>query len=211
MTRAKPYFKLDLQRTGMLPEGWQADIKAVVDTYGIATVLTGEGSTSRESRTGQRMHVRVADGVVVKEHLPWLYALYNGPLKDFCIASFGKPLFTANLIHTAVNINYLAGRGAQYEWHVDSNPVTGLLFVTDSNHNLGGSLVFRVRDSYRSIVRPKAGMFICFDARDIPHRVTPLRRDGTRISIPMNYYDSATVQTRPADLDEQIYSSTDSK
>jgi hypothetical protein len=105
-----------------------------------------------------------------------------------------------------VNINQLAGRGAQYEWHVDSNPITGVLYATDSDNGLGGSLVFRDdQNGQKSVFRPKAGTFICFDAREISHRVAPLRREGERVSLPMNYYHSATDQPRPPDLDSQIY------
>jgi hypothetical protein len=155
------------------------------------------------------MHIRVADGVAVKYHLQWLYDLYAGYLKEFCASKFGTPLYPANLLHTTVNINQLSGRGARYEWHVDSNPVTGLLFVTDAPVGFGGSLVFKPEGGSRSIVRPTAGTFICFDAREIPHCVTALRTNSVRISIPMNYYDSEHDQARPADLDEQIYSPAD--
>ncbi len=188
-----------------LPKGWQRQVRNVVRECGFNTVLTGSGSTSRETRENQQMAVRVADGRAVKDRLPWLWDLYNGLLKDFCATSFGRPIFPANLLHTAVNINQLAGRGAQYEWHVDSNPVTGVLFTTNSGNGLGGSLVFRHQSGQRAIVRPRAGTFVCFDARQIEHRVAPLRRHGERISVPMNFYDSATDQPRPSDLDPQIY------
>lgn len=211
MTHFKPYHAQDLLRTGVLPPDWQSDILSVVQGHGVDTILTGAGSTSRETRSDRRMHVRVADGVAVKSYLPWLWELYSGYLREFSAAKFGKPLFVANLLHTTININQLMGRGAEYEWHVDSNPVTGLLFVTDTPIGFGGSLVFRPRAAKPSIVRPKAGTFICFDARDIPHRVTPLRTNGVRISVPMNYYDSAIEQVRPLDLDEQIYSPAESK
>ncbi len=202
----KPYYCLDLCSTTALPSGWQEQIRYVVQQHGIDTVLTGAGSTSREAHTRRKIRVRVADGHAVKSHLPWMWNLYCGLLRDFCAKAFGRPVFIANLLHTTVNINQLAGRGAQYEWHVDSNPITGVLYATDSDNGLGGSLVFRdAQNGRKSVFRPKAGTFICFDAREISHRVAPLRRDGERISLPMNYYHSATDQPRPPDLDSQIY------
>lgn len=209
MKRTHPYHKVDLLKAGVLPPRWDSDILGVVTAHGVETILTGSGSTSRERRSNHQMRVRVADGPAVKEHLPWLWDLYATYLKEVSASWFGRPLYTANRIHTTVNINHLAGRGARYEWHVDSNPVTGLLFVTDAPIGFGGSLVFQPNNMTRSIVRPKAGTFICFDAREIPHCVTPLRTDGIRISVPMNYYESATEQLRPVDLDEQIYSPAD--
>lgn len=204
MANWRPYYQWSLKETGLLPNRWEAQVRSVVRRYGIDTVLSGEGSTSREAKTDQKIAVRVADGNVVKRRLPWLWELYEGPLLDFASKQFGRRLYPANLVHSAVNINYLSGVGARYEWHVDSNPVTGLLFATTCEGGLGGSLVFKKR-SRRAIVRPRSGVFICFDARQIPHRVAPLRKGGERISIPMNYYLSATEQLRPADLDEQIY------
>lgn len=205
MNRWRPYHALDLNSLKVLPRHWQRDVRAVVRQRGFETILTGAGSTSREARGNQRMVVRVADGLAVKQALPWLWDLYEGLLKEFASRSFNRQLYAANLLHTGININLLEGRGAQYEWHVDSNPVTGLLFATTAKPGLGGSLVFKHKEGHRALVRPVAGRFICFDAREIEHRVAPLRLDGERISLPMNYYESQTEQRRPADLDVQIY------
>jgi hypothetical protein len=201
----RPYFTLDLLETGVLPDGWQSHVSAVANRFAARTELTGDGSTSREARLGQDIVVYVADGSVVKREIPWAWDLYNGLLRDFSGRCFGQSLYPARLERTAININVLRGRGARYEWHVDSNPVTGLLFCSTADAGAGGSLVFRARDSQRALVRPKAGTFICFDAREVDHRVAPLRRSADRISMPMNYYLSAVEQPRPDDLDAQIY------
>lgn len=208
--RWKPYYVLDLSGSAVLPVDWQEQVLSAVSSHGIETVLSGSGSTSREARIGQSIHVRVADGFVVKRELPWLWSLYGGLLKDFCSSCFERPVYLANLLHSAVNINYLEGKGARYEWHVDSNPITGVLFATDSDPGLGGTLVFRHVTGQRALFKPRAGAFICFDAREIPHRVAPLRKEGKRISIPMNYYESAADQLRPPDLDRQIYTPIES-
>ena len=66
----------------------------------------------------------------------------------------------------------------RFECHIDSNPLTGLLFCTD--HLTGGELVFAhdaeaadiaavERDC--SVIRPHAGHLIFFDARRHPHYV----------------------------------------
>lgn len=201
----KPYHSLDLLALDVLPVNWQDQIRDVVGKHSVKTVLTGDGSTSRERKPGLRLTVDVVGGSTIRQELPWLWNLYVGHLRDFASKAFGRPLFPANLEHTAVNINRLSGRGARYEWHVDSNPVTGLLFSTTSAKGDGGSLVFKGSDRRFSLVRPKAGTFICFDARDIPHRVAPLRGDSERLSLPMNYYESPVDQPRPEDLDGQIY------
>ena len=69
----------------------------------------------------------------------------------------------------------------RFECHVDSNPLTGLLFCTD--HSAGGELVIAhdptaadvtsvERDC--SVIRPHAGHLIFFDARHHPHYARPL-------------------------------------
>jgi 2OG-Fe(II) oxygenase superfamily len=204
-TQHKPYAGLDLSDSTLLPRDWESQVRAVAATCGFDTILTGEGSTSRETKPRRRMRVRVADGIAVKASLDWLWKLYAGRLLEFSSRWLGRQLYIANDLRSAVNINVLRGRGAQYEWHVDSNTVTGVLFVTTAGPGAGGSLVFAKPGAPRSIVRPRSATFICFDAREIPHRVAPLR-GGDRISIPMNYYDSATEQPRPEDLDRDIYS-----
>src|SRR5258708_19453218 len=88
------------------------------------------------------MRVRVADGIAVRQHVSWLWELYNGPLLDFSAACFERPVYAANLLHSTININELSGKAAQYEWHVDSNPVTGLLFATDTTNAFVTSLLF---------------------------------------------------------------------
>lgn len=201
----RPYHLLDAQELGLLPEGWQTEIADFADKHEIKTVLTGQGSTSRERSAGQSLTVYVVGGRIVSEKLGWLWNLYTNEFRAFAEEAFQKPLYTANDVQSGVNINVLKGQSARYEWHVDSNPVTGLLFVTNAEKGDGGSLVFRSNDGRTSMIRPRSGLFACFDARDLPHRVAPLRSSHNRISIPMNYYDSRESQPRPADLDDQIY------
>lgn len=205
----RPFFTWNLNTTSLLPSNWQSQIDDVVERFGYETVLTGQGSTSREKRSNQYIKVVIVDGLIIRPFLPWLWSIYNGPLLDFASSSFGRPLFPAEDEKSAVNINNLTGNGARYEWHVDSNPVTGLLFASTCPPEQGGGLVFRdIEGKRNAIVRPTAGVFICFDAREIPHRVAPLKGDISRTSIPMNYYETADSQARPSDLEAQIYSTS---
>jgi hypothetical protein len=102
----------------------------------------------------------------------------------------------------------------RFECHVDSNPLTGLLFCT--NHSAGGELVVAhdpaaadiaavERDC--SVIRPHAGHLIFFDAREHPHYARPLTEaSGTRIVAVMNFYtDSCPESTRPAELNRHLY------
>ena len=106
-------------------------------------------------------------------------------------------------IASGININYLEGAGSIYERHRDTNPVTGILFGNSLTKVDGGELVFETVPEFR--VRPRKGLFIIFDARDVIHYVSPLSAGVHRVSLPMNFYDSPIEQSRPADLNNYLY------
>jgi hypothetical protein len=130
--------------------------------------------------------------------------LYGGKLRQFAAAWHKKPLYVAKDLRASININCLRGIGARYERHLDTNPVTGLLFVTDWRSNSGGELAFE-KGEKRCVIRPRAGTFIAFDAREIPHEVKRLRSAGDRISIPRNFDEDPVRQPRPTELDDYLY------
>lgn len=143
-------------------------------------------------------------GEVIASRIPWLYELYTTKFRDYAEVSVGKRLFPSRDVTSAVNINLLEGIGAAYEWHVDSNPVTGLLFVNTLSEQEGGQLLFRTA-KYEIAVTPVKGDYLVFDARVTPHCVTPLACNVVRASIPMNFYNDPWHQVRPNDLNNYLY------
>ncbi|MER7283922.1 2OG-Fe(II) oxygenase [Dactylosporangium sp. NPDC000244] len=111
---------------------------------------------------------------------------------------------------SAINVNVLR-TGNGYEWHVDSNPLTGLLFVTDQPAEGGGELVFRADpvtspgEDWELAVRPRAGELLLFDARRAAHAVMPVRGAADRVSVPMNFYYANAANGRPDCLDRYLY------
>ena len=104
----------------------------------------------------------------------------------------------------------------RFECHVDSNPLTGLLFCTDHLTGAGGELVFAhdptaadidavERDC--SVIRPQAGHLIFFDGREHPHYARPLlSRSDVRIVAVMNFYtESFPESTRPQELNHHLF------
>lgn len=183
----RPYQQIDVKRH--LPLDWRRGVLRVVRDHGF--------TSPAEDRAG----LRIVSGEVAQEKLPWLWDLYAGRLRRFVEICIDAPVYVQNLTPAALTINVLSGADARYEWHVDTNPVTGILYLSEAQ---GGRLVFRGSSAY---VRPRVGRFICFRTAGVEHRVTPLA-GGIRISVPMNYFLSATDQERPADLDQQIYART---
>jgi hypothetical protein len=203
MEREIPCFSsTDLLSLGVLPIGWVADIHSAVERVASPVVLRGGTSTSLEP-PGSDIPYRLVDGCAIREQLPWLDSIYRGELADIASVASAKPMLPTESIRAGVNLNVLDGPGGRYELHVDSNPVTGLLFVTTHEPDAGGQLLFRLKDGDHRII-PRSGTFITFDAREIPHAVTPLVGREMRITAPMNFYDE-NPSRRPDDLDDYLY------
>jgi hypothetical protein len=100
--------------------------------------------------------------------------------------------------------------------HVDSNPLTGLLFCTDQSAGAGGELIFAHDptaadidsvDRNCTVIRPHAGHLIFFDGRHHPHYARQLRSESeTRIVAVMNFYtESCPESTRPLELNRHRF------
>jgi hypothetical protein len=202
----KPYAEWDLVGTDLLPADWEQSVRRAIDAFGAWTYLSGDSVVSREDKLDRELPVLVVTGEVIRQQLPWLRQLYVGHLCSFAANWFGQRLFIAKDERSSININCLRGVGARYEAHVDSNTVTGVLFVTTHLNDAGGSLVFRGANDVVASLSPSRGVFAAFDAREITHYVEPLLVNVDRISIPMNYYDDPVNQERPPGLDEYLYS-----
>jgi hypothetical protein len=102
----------------------------------------------------------------------------------------------------------------RFECHVDSNPLTGLLFCTD--HEAGGELIVAHDPSASGIaeieqncsaIRPNAGHLVFFDARHHPHYARPLLSESdTWVLADMNFYTKSYPEsTRPRELNRHLY------
>lgn len=199
--------------TSILPPGWQREIKAVAveadfRKFPRTPVLSREAPRVPYITRG-RVH---ADQV--HDRLPFLYQHYRGAFLELAGEVSDEKVTTARDDRYGVVLNVQRGTGMRFECHVDSNPLTGLLFCTD--HVNGGELVFAhdaeaasTEDVERdcSVVRPSAGHLIFFDARRYPHYVRPLTRaSDMRVVAVMNYYtESCPESTRPPELNRHLY------
>lgn len=188
--------------TPHLPAGWDDQIERVVDQHARRALLTGDDPSSLEP-AGSEIEYQLVDGIVVADELAWLEALYRGPWLAAASSFCGAELTTALDPRVGVNLNSLRSIGSRYEWHHDTNPCTGLLFVTTHERGDGGDLVFS--DGAIDLhIWPRAGTLLIFDARTTPHTVNPLQRPVHRISIPMNFYLAGDPQDR-GKLDDYLY------
>ncbi len=113
-------------------------------------------------------------------------------------------------------LNVQRGTKMRLECHVDSNPLTGLLFCTDHLAGTGGELVFghdpaaadvEAVERDCSVIRPHAGHLIFFDGRKHPHYARPPSSESDlRVVAVMNYYtESCPESTRPPELNRHLF------
>ena len=197
---------------GILPSGWQRDVDAVAADaefreFPRTPVLSREATTVQGISRG-RVH---ADQV--RDRLPWLYQSYRSAFLELAREACAEPVMTARDDRYGVVLNVQRGPAMRFECHVDSNPLTGLLFCTD--HSAGGELVVahdaraaNVAEVERdcSVIRPYAGHLIFFDARQHPHYARPITTSSMRIVAVMNFYtESWPESTRPSELNRHLY------
>jgi hypothetical protein len=199
----------------MLPDGWQQDAlraatEAEVRPFGRTPVISREADDVQQVIRGRVHADQVASG------LPWLCALYRGVFRELGEQATGRKVYAAADERYGTVLNVQHGTGMRFECHVDSNPLTGLLFCTDHGPGTGGELVFGHDKTARSLtgierscsaLRPQSGHLIFFDGREFPHYVRPLQADDDlRVVAVMNYYtDECPESTRPPELNRHLY------
>jgi hypothetical protein len=198
---------------GTLPAAWLKDVsEAAGDAdfreFPRTPVLSREAADVRRIRRG-RVH---ADQV--RKRLPWLYESYRSVFLELAREAWAEPVMAAGDERYGVVLNVQRGTAERFECHIDSNPLTGLLFCT--NHPAGGELVFAHNPDAASIgaverdcsvIRPQAGHLIFFDARRHPHYARPLITESdVRVVAVMNFYtESCPESTRPRELNRHLY------
>jgi hypothetical protein len=199
--------------TGSLPLNWRREVSVVADDadfheFPRTPVLSREAPEVAHIARG-RVHARQ-----VRERLPWLHGAYRGEFLTLAGQVCTERVVAACDDRYGIVLNVQQGTAMRFECHVDSNPLTGLLFCTD--HQAGGQLVVAhdpaaadvsgvERDC--SVIRPHAGHLIFFDAREHPHYARSLTdASGTRIVAVMNFYtESCPETTRPPELNKHLY------
>jgi hypothetical protein len=204
--------------TDQFPEGWQEDISAVAveadfRDFPRTPILSREAADVTHITRG-RVHA-----VQVQQRLPWLYKLYRDRFLELASLAWGEPIDPAVDDRYGVVLNVLRGNKMRFECHVDSNPVTGLLFFTSHPAGVGELVIGHDPDGVGveelerdgTVVTPEAGQLIFFDGRTYPHYARTLASEcDMRVVAVMNFYtESCPESTRPSELNRHLFGPND--
>jgi N-acetylglutamate synthase-like GNAT family acetyltransferase len=200
----------------LLPGGWQQELLGLAEREASHRTLRPRSVTSREGDPDLMLPVITVSGRVLREQTPWLSSLYDGWFREFAATCSSEVVTTAVDDRYGVNLNVQRGRSMRYECHVDSNPIEGLLYVTDHPKGSGGELVaanhpgatsLEEVDQDCSVLYPEAGKLVFFDAREFAHYVRPLQHDDAiRAVVAMNFYTPSSPESaRPNDLNDHLF------
>lgn len=200
--------------TDKFPENWQADISAVAAEADFRK-FPRTPFLSREAENVTHIERGRVHADTVQQALPWLYKLYRSDFLDLANEARGEPIEAARDDRYGVVLNVLRGKNMRFECHVDSNPVTGLLFLTDHPAG-GGELVVghdpaavgvEALEGDGTAIPPQAGHLIIFDGKTFPHYARALKSEAEmRVVAVMNFYTVASPEsTRPQGLNAHLF------
>lgn len=196
-----------------LPAGWQEDVQKVAADADFHEFPRTPG-LSREATEVQRIPRGRVYAAQVHDRLPWLYHAYREEFLEMAADTCPEPVMAAEDDRYGVVLNVQRGTTMRFECHIDSNPLTGILFCTD--HAEGGELVvahdpdamdIAAVEQDCSVIRPHSGHLIFFDARQHPHYARPLTAGSDmRVVAVMNFYTGSYPEsTRPRELNRHLY------
>lgn len=200
----------------ILPPGGLEEIVSIGSRMAVTHELAPTSVTSREANTTP-IPLSTLDGVAVDEELPWIRPMYLGDFRRLVQSIVPEPIFPAKDKRREVVINVQRPDHQKgYEAHVDSTPISVLLYATSQPEGAGGELVVSNKgdvsnreevDADATRIYPVAGQLIVFDGRQHTHYVTPLTDpDDVRVALVLNYYTQhVTEDDRPRDLDSHLF------
>lgn len=196
-----------------LPPNWKQEVLAAASVADIRE-FPRTPVLSRETPDVQGVARGRVHADQVRDRLPWLYKAYRNEMLELANEMTAEHVSAAQDDRYGIVLNVQHGTKMRFECHVDSNPLTGLLFCTE--HAQGGELIVAhdpgatgldAIERSCSVIRPSAGQLIFFDARRHPHYARLLTRESeTRIVAVMNFYtESCPESSRPRELNKHLY------
>jgi 2OG-Fe(II) oxygenase superfamily len=194
---------------------WDSEIIGYASEHIHVHKYQANHSTSRENSENKILKAATINGLKILQDIPKLHNLYETQFLDLAAAATGEKVVVANNKIYGINLNIQVGSEMRYECHVDSNPVQGMLYITDHASGEGGELIVANQVNAKSIedvdqdcirINPKRGLLIFFDGRNHSHYVSALTRSSSiRVAAAMNFYTADFPESdRPFGLTEHL-------
>src|SRR5262245_58961484 len=129
MSKQFKFFEFDA--APWLPRSWRVELIELAAQFAEKKMLIPSSVTSRELEQDMALPSLVVDGDCIKRQKPWLYDLYRGTFLEIGQTCVEETLSPATQALYGANLNIQRGTEMRYECHVDSNPLQGMLYVTD--------------------------------------------------------------------------------
>lgn len=143
----------------------------------------------------------VLDGGTVLSLFPGVFDWYSDQL-PLLSRIVEREVICSPYLRSAINVKIYQDEGNGQGWHYDTNPLSAVLFLTDS----GGALVIRDLKGDAYEIEPRRGLLLLMQGREILHSV--LESSQPRVSCILNYYYPDDCD-RPEWIDRAIYENQD--
>jgi hypothetical protein len=153
---------------------------------------------------------QVIDGEVLLQH--HLFRSIYSTVRRMVESTAGGIVVESPWMKSAITLKVYDSPGDQHGWHVESNSVTGLLYLTGVEGaalEIADPNIPRIhRDEDQPVManlhHPTSGTLIVLRGHDVWHRVLPKKGAEPRIVLVCNYYRPGDID-RPSGIDEQHY------
>lgn len=155
------------------------------------------------SSEGGDSNYQVLDGDHITARHGWLIEWYRA-MRYMVEGVVGTELETSPHRRSAVNIKYYSAHTGCQGFHYDTNPITGLVWLTD----FGAPTVLTDLKGERVEIHPHAGSMMILGGKRLLHGVPAGETDQSRVTVVMNYYHRGRTD-RPDWIDRAIYENVD--
>lgn len=144
---------------------------------------------------------RMVPGVEMAALFPWMDWLYRNPIAETVAkVAEGWDLVPDPNMPSGLNGNVL-DPGGEYEWHVDGNEWTAVLYLTACDESTGGRLLTRDGEGRVTAHSARWGDLVVLHGREVEHAVE--RTAITRVSVPCGFVPVGAE--RPEGLDAYLH------
>lgn len=193
---------------GVIPSGLVADWRefALARARLLGRHLDAVADNWTYQQDGERHAYAMVGGRAVRRHLAEMGHWYRALVPLVSVVTF-EDVRTSGHEESDVNVLLYDRPGDAIGWHLDTNPVTVLVYLTDNTE--GGTecrlLARRPEEATERtrVIRPEAGAVLLMQGRRVWHRGLPLVTERKAVAV-WNYY-TADDDWRPDGFDDVIY------